>query len=84
MPRALMRVPLLRNIALADTLFHEIGHHLDNTIGAPARRGEAAAEAWQVRLLKFYFRKQYWYLLPFVRIANVLLGKVIRKRAAAR
>jgi len=79
-----MRVPLLRNIVLAGTLFHEIGHHLDNTIGAPARGGEAAAEAWQGRLLRFYFRKQYWYLLPFVRIANVLFGRVIRKRAAAR
>ena len=79
-PRALMRVPPLRNIVLADTLFHEIGHHLDNTIGAPARSGEAAAEAWQRRLLRSYFRKQYWYLLPVVKIAAFF---VIRKRAAA-
>ena len=26
----------LTNLAFADTLFHEIGHHLDHTVGAPA------------------------------------------------
>jgi hypothetical protein len=81
-PRVLMRVPLLRNIVLADTLFHEIGHHLDDTIGARARSGEAAAEGWQGRLIVFYFRKKYWYLMPVVRIAKWLFDRVIRKHLA--
>lgn len=41
--------------AFASTLFHEIGHHLDYTVGAPAPCGEAAADAWNRRLLAIYF-----------------------------
>jgi hypothetical protein len=43
----------------ASTLFHEIGHHLERTIGAPTRQGEAAAEAWKNRLLRSYFWKSH-------------------------
>ena len=41
--------------AFADTVFHEIGHHLDFTTGASGRCGEAAAEEWRRRLLAMYF-----------------------------
>lgn len=69
MPRFLPHVPVIRNSAFADTLFHEVGHHLDHTVGAPAPSGEAAADAWQRRLLHTYFRKHYWYLVPFLKLA---------------
>lgn len=83
-PRSVMHIPLVRNLAFAGTLFHEVGHHLDHTIGAPARSGEAAAEAWQNRLAASYFRKQYWYLVPLLRIVKALFGRAIRRRLADR
>jgi hypothetical protein len=36
-----------------------------------------------MRLMVFYFRKHYWYLLPFVGIAKALVARVIRKCEAA-
>ena len=68
-PRLLWRVLLMRELKFAETLFHEIGHHLDYTIGAPARSGEPAAKAWEKRLFGLYVRKRYWYLVPFTRFA---------------
>ncbi|HEY4365038.1 MAG TPA: hypothetical protein VGN17_29005 [Bryobacteraceae bacterium] len=45
--------------ALASVLFHEIGHHLDYTIGSPTRRGEIAADAWRDRLIEEILRKRW-------------------------
>src|SRR5437762_12971135 len=50
------------------SLVVEVGHHLDNTLGAAARNGEAAAESWNKRLMVSYFHKHYWYLIPLVGI----------------
>ena len=77
-PRLASHVPLLRNIAFASTLYHEVGHHLDRTIGAPARSGESAVDSWEVRLCSAYFRKQYWYLVPFVRFAKAVTARASR------
>ena len=68
---------------LADALFHEIGHHLDHTGGAPAPSGEAAAEASKAKLFYSCGRKQYWYLMPFLRMVLVPLRDLMRRRAAA-
>jgi hypothetical protein len=91
MPHILWRLPVVRNMRFADTLFHEIGHHLDYTLGAPARSGEAAAEEWKKRLLRSYARKHYWYLVPLMRYAlapvlkllmAILKGAARRREAA--
>jgi hypothetical protein len=77
--RLLMHLPFTRDFFFASTLFHEVGHHLDHTIGAPARSGEAAAEAWSARLMVFYFRyfrKHYWYFVPFLGITKALVARV--------
>jgi hypothetical protein len=75
-PRFISHMPFLRNMAFAGPLYHELGHHLDHTIGALAPGGEAAAEAWKNRLLRFYFRKSYWYLMPFVGIAKAIVSRL--------
>jgi hypothetical protein len=80
LPRWMLRVPVVRNMAFADTLFHEVGHHLEHTIGAPARRGEAAAEAWRKRLSRAYFRKSYWYLLPLLHIVYAIAVTQARRK----
>ena len=58
----------LRDLVLGKTLFHEIGHHLEVTVGAPARTGEAAADEWSKRLMRVHLRKRYWWLRPLMRV----------------
>jgi hypothetical protein len=74
--RFLAAIPLARELAFADTLYHEIGHHLDHTIGAPARTGERAAEAWNSRLKQCFLRTRYSYL-RFLRFLRPLLKLVL-------
>jgi hypothetical protein len=76
LPRFLSHVPVVRNVAFAYALYHELGHHLECILGAPARVGEAAAEAWQRRLLRSYFRKSYWYLVPFLGVAKKIVARL--------
>lgn len=54
-------------------LFHELGHHLDRTIGAPVRSGEAAADAWRTRLSREYFRARYWWFRPIARVLRPVM-----------
>jgi hypothetical protein len=76
--RALSYVALYREIAFAEVLYHEVGHHLDRTIGALARGSESNAEAWKNRLARTYIRDRCWYLLPFGRMVSVV-GRALRK-----
>jgi len=57
-------IPLLREMAFAWVLFHEIGHHIDYTIKPEFREKEDAADDWGKKLFKNFFRKEYWYLIP--------------------
>jgi hypothetical protein len=79
-PRVLSRIPLMQDIALSQTLFHEIGHHLDSTMSSLGRGREASADAWIPRLIRCYFRKRYWYLIPFLRPAKAIIDAVIEHR----
>ncbi len=60
----LLRWQVFRDFFVAQTLFHEVGHHLHETVGSAAHGGEASAEHWQERLGKLHGRKRYWYLRP--------------------
>jgi hypothetical protein len=69
-PRYVAWAQWARDFTLADVLFHEVGHHLDVTVGAPARSGEPAAQAWSKRLYRLHFRTRHPYLqrmLPILR-----------------
>jgi hypothetical protein len=67
-PNIFLYLPAVRNLIFNQMLFHEIGHHMDSTIGAPARSGEAAAEAWKERLSHTYAKEHYRYLILFARL----------------
>jgi hypothetical protein len=73
LPMPFNKIQLARDLILAETLFHEIGHHLHSTIGSAARSHEAAAEDWCQRLTRLHFRKRYWYLLPLLSLARGVL-----------
>ena len=85
-PRAVRWSQFARDLHTGRVLFHELGDHLDATVGATARAGEAAAEAWRKRLSKAHFRKHYWYVRPFLRPLSVLLHAclVLARKMAAR
>ncbi len=66
-PKPLLRAQVVRDLVVGHTLYHELGHHLHETIGSSARGGEPSAEAWGRRLSRLHVRKRYWYVRPFVR-----------------
>jgi hypothetical protein len=66
LPRALLLTSAVPDFLLAQTLYHEVGHHLDATVGSASRTGEAAAEDWRRRLTKIHMRRRYWYLFPLL------------------
>lgn len=59
-PGWILRVGIVREIVLAGTLYHELGHHIERT-RAPRRNKEAVAEQWAKYLEREYLLKQYWY-----------------------
>jgi len=83
-PRILPRIPFMQDLVFWKTLFHEIGHHLDFSIGPLARGAESSAEAWAPRLMRGYFRKRYWYLMPLIRPAKVIVRAVLRRKRKQR
>ena len=85
-PKYLAWLQWTRDAAFAHVLFHDVGHHLDATVGAHARSGEPAAEAWSTRLHALHFSKRYWYVrrtLPLLRLllqARRAMAKWRRRR----
>ena len=75
---------LVRDNLLSEVLFHEIGHHLDVTIGAAAPGGEAAAEDWARRLSRSYFQRRYWWFRPIARVLRPLVAWELSRRRRAR
>lgn len=78
MPRQLLRLQFFRDACVAETLYHEIGHHLEHTVGAATRQGEDAADDWCRRLKRIHFRKRYRYVVPVLK-PLARLSRVIRK-----
>jgi len=74
----LVWVPPVRDVLLGGALYHELGHHLQRVVHPEHRDREEVAEEWRRRLLRTYFRKTYWYLLP-VLWPVTLLARVLRK-----
>jgi len=82
-PPTAIKVPLIREMIFADTLFHEVGHHLNATLGTLARGEESSAERWRKRLARSYFRKRYWYLSPLLWVFQALFGRIMRRKIEA-
>ena len=65
-PRLLLRIPPIRDMVFADVLYHELGHHIQQTISPEHHEKEDVAEKWKSKLRNLYIRKKYWYLLPIL------------------
>jgi hypothetical protein len=79
-PKALLWIPLVRDLAIAYVLFHEIGHHVHCTRAPEHREKEDVANKWRNRLMGAYIKKRYWYLHPFLRVASWLIRLVVPRR----
>ena len=81
-----LRLQLFRDLVVSKTLFHELGHHLHETLGSASRGGESAAHDWTRRLSRIHFRAKYWYLRPVVLALRPMLRfarNMARRKAAA-
>ena len=78
----LLRWGFFVELLLSGTVFHEVGHHLDATIGSPSRSGERAANRWSVILRRECFRKQHPILTPIVRGLAKLSAPLVRRKIA--
>jgi hypothetical protein len=67
-PRWVARLPVFSSLLVADTLFHELGHHIHHTILPEFREREEVADEWQKKLMREAVRRRYWYLPPFIRL----------------
>ena len=59
------RFRFIQELAIARTLFHEIGHHIDLTT-ARDHEPEVAADRWGDQLRKAYMKKYYSHLEPLI------------------
>jgi hypothetical protein len=74
------RVPVLRDLALAEILYHELGHHIHATLRPEHREPEGVADKWERRLTALYFRKRYWYLMPIMYLCSPIAKTKAFKR----
>ena len=63
-PSWLLRIPFFSDLALADIVFHELGHHIQKTQVPEFKEREDVAEKGSKRLSRHYFWRRYWYLMP--------------------
>ena len=81
-PRAILCFSLLRDLAVSDVLFHEIGHHIHFTQVPEHKEREDVAEKWERRLNRHYYRRQYWHLFPLFLLLWLIMKplKLLKKR----
>jgi len=81
-PRWFLRSRYLTDMLVAKTLFHEVGHHLDGTVGSRSRSGEEAAEDWSRRLRTQYSGKRYRMLSAVLGLLTRLFRHVFARQIA--
>ena len=80
-PAFLVRVPLLCDMILSDTLYHEIGHHIQAAIQPDPKPPENIAALWRKRLEKEYYQQAHAYLrwLAPLRPLSLLILSIINR-----
>lgn len=73
------RMRMARDLAVGETLFHEIGHHIHKTKYPQHEEPEEVADRWKGKLLGRFLRRRYWYLVPPVFILRPLWNLIERR-----
>jgi hypothetical protein len=58
--------PLTKYFKISEILYHEIGHHIHNTIKPEFKEKENTANYYKEKLHRSLIRKRYWYLIIFL------------------
>jgi hypothetical protein len=61
-PAWMIRWPPVRNLIIAETLYHEIGHHIHRSMRPVHMEREDVADKWQRYLVSVYLFRRYAYL----------------------
>ena len=72
-PSWLLRIPFFRDLAFADVVFHELGHHIQKTQVPEFKEREDVADKWSKRLSRHYFLRRYWYFMPLLFVLAFIL-----------
>ena len=72
-------IPLVRELYLAHTLFHELGHHIHSTQVPEFREKENVADMWQRRLLQELFRTRH----PLISVVKRFVGRRLSRSRKA-
>jgi hypothetical protein len=83
-PRPLRHVQLARDLIVGNTLYHELGHHLHETIGSAAQGWEPSAEAWRKRLAALHGRNRYRHMRPLARPVRAVARWLAARRQRSR
>ena len=86
--RLSLKIPFLRDLIFADTVYHEIGHHIHRTKVPEYKETEDVAEKWEEKLKRYYFLRKYWYIIiplfvvlwPFLKISRAIKKRSKKKR----
>jgi len=71
-----------RDAAVAELLFHELGHHIHEVHKPKYEDKEDVADKWSKKFTIKFLRDRYWYLLPVaapVALINALVGDIARR-----
>lgn len=68
------RLRFMRESALSDVVFHEIGHHIHYAVRPERRKKEDVADVWRARLGRSYFQKRFPLICGLARIVERLTG----------
>ena len=79
LPAVPLRITFLRDLWFGHVLFHEVGHHIHNTIRPEYTEKEDVADKWANKLNVNFIRKKYWYALPFLVLAFKVYNFMRRK-----
>jgi hypothetical protein len=71
-PGLWLRIPLICDTLLSDTLYHEIGHHIHTVILPTHEPKEDAANRWRRQLEQLFYRRYHPYLTPLSAIFSTL------------
>jgi hypothetical protein len=67
-PKWALWMPRLRDLIVAEVLYHELGHHVHFFIRPEYREKEDVADTWRGKFVGNFLRLEYWYLIPVFKL----------------
>jgi len=69
----MLLLPIFKYLAMSDTLYHEIGHHIHNCLKPEYSDKEKKAEYYNKLFSRKMGRKRFWYLYIIIRPISIVI-----------